>query len=153
MGHITDFNSFSKALKRAQKRHECGFYPELTYNARSQLRNELSYIGFTSSDTVYILESFDPDDGALYQSIWTKTVKLEFKVKGRGQAQIVPSPFTERLYGMIEEWDIARVRMNEKDHGLLGGAEMIGTRIILRNGKAEVECFKFKEFFDLEQDQ
>lgn len=149
---IVDFESFSKQLEKEQKRRKCSFYPDMAYAAREQLKGKFDFIDY-KLDTIYVLESINPESGSLYQSVWTNQGKLEYKIQG-GDVEIVRSPFIKRLYPMIEQWDISGIRAEEKTHGqLLDGSQMIGTRIVLNNGKFIIECFKFKEFFDMKKDQ
>lgn len=149
---ITGFDSFSEKVQNEQKKKKCGFYPDMTYKGREQLRDKFDFINY-ARDTVYILESINPESGSLYQSVWTHKNRLEYKVQ-ESKVEIVPSPFIKRMYAMIESWDVLGIQKEEKEHGqLLGGSQMIGTRIILDNGKFTMECFSFKEFFDLKKDQ
>lgn len=150
---ISDFESFSKELNRNQKKQKCGFYPDITYKFRNNIKDMFSFIDFNSKlDTIYVLESYNLESGSLYQSVWTKKEKVEFKVEN-SKVEVVSNPFITRLYSMVEKWDTSIIKLEEEKHSkLLDGSQMLGARIILINGNLKMDCIKFKEFFDLKKD-
>ncbi|WP_367916676.1 hypothetical protein [Leadbetterella sp. DM7] len=150
---ISDFESFSKQLHRSQKKQKCGFYSDLTYKSRNEIKDRFSFVDFNLKlDTVFILESYNLESGSLYQSVWTKKKKVEYKIQN-GQVEIVSNPFITRLYPLIEKWDIFTIKKEEEKYGkLLGSSQMIGARIVIANGHFQMDCIKFQEFFDPKKD-
>lgn len=147
-----DYPSFSKHLYKLQKSENCGFYPKDEYKQRDKVMDKLGFINYLS-DTVYILKSFIPSEGLFYEAIWTDRGKLEFKWNNL-QYEIGSEYFINRLYPMIENWDIATIKKEEKEHGgILGGASMMGTRLIIENGVMSMDCIAFQEFFDISKDK
>jgi len=153
MKKITDFTTFSETLYKLQKTKKgCSFYPEKSFENRNKLGDKFKFINY-KADTVYLLEAFSIETGTLYNAIWTRKGKVEYKSQA-SKVEIDSSLFIKRLYKMIENWDIEAIRKEEKEHGNLSdGLMMIGSKMILHEGDAKLECITFKEFFDLQKDK
>jgi hypothetical protein len=61
--------------------------------------------------------------------------------------------FIKYMMKLVSEWDISKIREEEKIHpNLLPGESVYATRIIIHNGKYKIGCFCFKDFFDFKRD-
>lgn len=145
--NVWDYSSFSKRLYKLQRNENCGFSPKDEYKQRNKVKDQLTFINF-SSDTVYVIKSFVLSEGCFYEAIWTNKEKLEFKWNNL-QFEIGSEFFIRRLYPMVEKWDIAKIKEEEnKNGGILDGASMMGMRLIIENGVMRMDCIAFQEFFD-----
>lgn len=153
MKKITDFTTFSETLYKLQKTKKgCSFYPEKSFENRNKLGDKFNFINY-KADTVYLLEAYSIETGILYNAIWTRNGKVEYKAQAF-KVEIDSSLFIKRLYKMIENWDIETIRKEDKEHGnLFGGLMMIGSKMVLYEGDAKLDCITFKEFFDLQKDE
>lgn len=92
-------------------------------------------------------------EGVFYEAIWTDKGKVEFKWNNLDY-EIGSDYFIKRLYMLIENWDVATIKNEEKDHGNISdGGSMIGARLIIENGVMRMDCITFQEFFDISKDQ
>ncbi len=116
------------------------------------LFESLDFISY-QKDTIYMLESYDLETATFYFSVWNKKNKKEFYSQG---IELLESEnfFVERLYSMIENWDVVGIRQAEKQMSepMLGGSVITGIRIVTTGKKIQVKCIHFKEFFDVGKD-
>ncbi|WP_437922099.1 hypothetical protein [Sphingobacterium sp. LRF_L2] len=148
-GSVTDFTTFSKRIYKVQNgKKECGVHPKLSFESRKKLLDRIDFINY-SNDTVYYLESYAVETGEYYNAIWTEKGIVEFKVY-QNNLEYGKNFFVQRLYKMIEEWDLSAIRKAEKEsEGMLGSAMMTGAIIVIDKGNFKLDCIQFNEFFNI----
>lgn len=149
---INDSASFSTSLYRLQEKgKQCGINPKLSLSQRNEVLKKLNFINY-GNDTVYYIESYYIETGTTYSAIWTNNGKIEYKGQGK-TVEIGNDFFIKRLYTLIEKWDTATIKIEEKKSiNMLGRGTIVGAKILLEKDKVNIQCVKFLEFFDVQKD-
>ena len=146
-----DSFSFLKELYKLEKEEKCGSYPKMEFEQRKKIHGEFDFINY-STDTVYILQSLDIQNGRLFESVWNGKKMISYIIHG-SEIQIVPND-PLRVHELIEAWDVTTIRKEEAANGgMLGGSWMRGMRVMIEKEAIQMECIAFEEFFDMTFDQ
>ena len=118
---------------------------------RSKWYDELDFS--TKNDTVFLLEYFG-NQGDSRLTFWNKKDTLIYPY-GMPNLKFYhgESAFTSYMMKLVSEWNITAIREEEMLHPvLLPSGIVYATRIIIRNGKYQIDCISFKDFFDFKRD-
>lgn len=109
---------------------------------------------FSNSDTLFILETYDYESSIFYGKIWNSKNEVNYKYKLGKFVFTDEKIFTKITCKLIEDWDIKRIKKEEKENSSMIPSFIItGTRVIDKDSIRKITCTKFKEFFLLERDR
>lgn len=144
---------FTKVSRQVQR--SCSPKNKMFNKLRIQLyeNGHLNFIdkGFTR---LFILEAFDIQTAHISGRIWDADSTLSYTYDHTTGLKLEETDlFTDLTIQLIEKWDTAQVRKEEKLHGAwLGAPSMEGIELTNTNGKLTIRCIRFKYFFDPERD-
>lgn len=150
------FSKISKKLYRCQlkikpkEKDLKGFF----YEIRMKVDSLSKFCSSESTDTIFFLESFSVEDGTYYGKIWDKNNKIEYTYYDGNFDFSQKDIFTLYACGLLENWDLAAIRNEEKlNSTMTSPLTIFGSRAIIKKGKVETDCIRFKEFYNLERDR
>jgi hypothetical protein len=118
--------------------------------------NDLGQLKFVEkSDTLFLLESYNIENGSFYGKIWnTHSNKVEY-IYNQGKFDFNPDKiFTNYMCFLISKWNINSIREEEKKNSTMTNPLLIfGSRIIKKGSDYNIDCIMFNEFFNLERDK
>ena len=106
------------------------------------------------NDTIFVLEMHgDMSSDHLFSSLWNGSGLVSYEFHG-GFLTCNNNPmFGKYIIELVSKWDIEKIRIEEKINSNMIPVTMVyATRIIIENKKYKIDCFKFKDFFNLERD-
>lgn len=121
------------------------------YRAKSNMLERLRYS--TANDTVFALEMLG-FQGDLYLTYWDKVDTISY-TNTEGKPEYVSNLlFTKYMMGLVSQWDILKMKEEEKvNSSLISKEPVYATRIVIRKNTYKVECIRFNDFFNLERDR
>lgn len=121
------------------------------YREKSNMLERLRYS--TVNDTVFALEMLG-FQGDLYLTYWNKVDTISY-TNTEGKPEYVSNLlFTKHMMGLVSQWDILKMKEEEKvNFSLISKEPVYATRIIIRKNTYKVECIRFNDFFNLERDR
>jgi len=148
------FVSISKEVEKKCVGKKGKWKGESFHSLRTKLYNDrkLNFISF-NFDTLYILESYEIESGTYVGRIWNRKNALNYTYDKNSFSFNQQKLFTDYTIQLVQNWDTAAIRMEESvNANKLPEKYINGTKVLIANKKAEIECIKFKEFFKLERD-
>ena len=154
-GVSQSFNSISKQISRYEfttgirKTNEDCFF-----DVRGKLNSlgRLNFIG--KSDTIFLLESYNVENGDFYGRIWNAYDKVEYIYNNEKFDFNVNQIFTDYTCKLIINWDTTSIRHEEKINSLLTNPlNIYATRVIKIKDGFKIDSILFKEFFSLSRDR
>jgi len=154
-----NWSKISKKIKREQfsiiplERQYIDSYYDLRKN--SKYLNLFSPI--TPNDTIFIIESFGDWSSLRLESItWNESDTIVCVSSDAGKTFSFNENmfFTKRIIKLISEWDIEGIKKEEElNSDMIPQYTNFVSRIIFKDGKYEIRCIYFKDFFNLERDR
>ncbi|TAF63084.1 MAG: hypothetical protein EAZ55_14830 [Cytophagales bacterium] len=151
------FPKISRAVKKITKD-----------NSSHEVRMELfkiTNIDFNQvSDTLFFLETSKFETSGRYGLIWNSKEGIEYYYL-RGSFNFLSksyafgfltknNTFIPYMIELVNNWDIENIQLEEKLHSNFTPNDLVhATRIIIKNGKLNIEHICFKDFFYLERDR
>jgi len=112
----------------------------------------LNFIDFTK-DTLYILESYDIQDGSYISRLWTRKSIIQYKYTKDGFDFNQKKLFTKFTIQLIQNWDTISIRKEEMLYSSsLPVYTIYGARIIFGSIPL-IAYIRFKEFFYSKRDE
>lgn len=124
-------------------------------NLRIQLYKcgKLNFIN-TALDTIYILESYDIENGIFASKIWNRVNDLNYTYSKNKFNFDQKMLFTDYTVKLIQNWDTTDIRKEEALNAhLIPEKYLTGIKIVFSKKHSVIECIKFKEFFKIERDR
>lgn len=149
------FISISKQVEKKCVGKRSKWKSESFHSLRTKLYNErkLNFIN-SDFDTLYILESYEIENGNYIGSIWNRRGALNYTYNKNNFSFDQQKVFTDYTVQLVQNWNTAAIRMEESmNANSLPEKYINGTRVFIANTKIEIECIKFKQFFKLERDR
>ncbi|MCL1934035.1 MAG: hypothetical protein FWF53_09540 [Candidatus Azobacteroides sp.] len=169
--------SVSKKIRKIElKMHE---KDNIYINLYNKLRIDIDFINLMNlnlkSDTIFILQTYNFIEGFNELSIAIVNRNEEFFYIVRDTLPIYKKPFyrildykrmclykvkkecgyslyPKYMIQLVSKWDIDGLRKEGETNWMIGGGTITAIRIILKNGKYNIDCISFKEFYNLKRD-
>ena len=120
------------------------------YREKSNILERLRYSA--ANDTVFALEMLG-FQGDLYLTYWNKVDTISYTNTEDKPGYVSNLLFTKYMMGLVSQWNILKIKEEEKDNSSLIPKELVyAARIIIRKNTYKVECVRFNDFFNLERD-
>ena len=120
------------------------------YREKSNILERLRYSA--ANDTVFALEMLG-FHGDLYLTYWNKVDTISYTNTEDKPGYVSNLLFTKYMMGLVSQWNILKIKEEEKDNSSLIPKELVyAARIIIRKNTYKVECVRFNDFFNLERD-
>jgi hypothetical protein len=118
------------------------------YNARKHIENKLNFINYVS-DTVYVIQTIDPESSEHFESIWNHNGIVEYSWYINKISSIGVHNFMNRLYTLIENWDLETIKKEEViNKSSINGRTLFAMKIIINNNSFKCDCIEFEAFFN-----
>lgn len=147
------FKHISKRIK-SNNQHQNSQFTEKSHLARIELykTGKLNFLK-TQVDTIWFLESQLIESGIILGKIWNKQGAVEYSVeKGKLDFETY-KPFTPHVCNLIENWDTASIKKEEKTQDPLINANYIyATRVIKTSKDIKVDTISFTDLFNWKRD-
>lgn len=115
-------------------------------------KGKLSF--FKNSDTVFMLESFNVEEGSYHGKIWTVKDSIEYTYRNNEFYYDLQSPFTKYMCKLIETWDTVGIRENEKLYSSIIPTQLVyGTKINGKQRNPQFYTIRFIRFFNADRDR
>lgn len=113
---------------------------------------KLNFVNFME-DTIYILEAYDVQSGSYHGRLWNRSGYIQYIYYYKtGFNFNEKTMFTKFTIDLIQRWDIASIREEERLYSGWTPVFLIyGSRIIFRD-KPQIDWLKFKRFFNSKRD-
>lgn len=148
------FISISKQVEKKCVGEKGKWKGESFHNLRTKLYSEgkLNFIN-SDFDTLYLLEAYEIESGTYSGRIWNRKGALNYTCNKNIFSFDQQKLFTAYTIQLVQTWDTTAIRIEEKINATSLPEKYInGTRVFIINTKTQIECIKFKEFFELERD-
>ena len=109
-------------------------------------------------DTIFLLEIYgDPAYSTLYSIVWNKSDTIYYEVENYGEGKLIVNEknymFPEYMCYLVSKWDYDELRKEGEMYGNFIISEYVNaTRIIITNRKYQIECMRFKFFYNPDRD-
>lgn len=150
-----DFSSISKKIENKCVKVTASLSEE-TYHTIRQKLFEVGKLSFLKSttDTIFLLESYEIETGKYNGAIWTRGGKVEYSYYQKQFDFSVLKHYTDYTVRLVANWDIAGIREEERKYKIkLPEQPINATRVIIQGKKVRIDCFVFSEFFNLNRDR
>jgi hypothetical protein len=108
-----------------------------------------SHLKFISEkDTIYIIEEYDIPSATFYSSVWTRQGELHYGYLNGIEIK-KESPFSKKIIHSVNNWDIAKIRSEEKiNYNQLDSSHLI-TAYRIHNSQKNilVDTIKFRPYY------
>lgn len=125
------------------------------HDLRTKLYKE-NKLGFLSLgfDTLYVLESYGIESGNYIGRLWNKNGMVSYTYHNNTFSFEQSNLFTDYTVQLVQNWDTVGIRREENRNGVnLPERHITASRIIGRDKEFEIECIRFKDFFDPKRDR
>lgn len=147
-GLSQSFEAVSKKISAFGKSSKSKWKGETFYDVRMKLfhTGRINFINY-SSDTLFLLESYDIESGTYMGMIWNSKDELNYKYyKGNFEFNSKRN-FTNHEIDLVRQWNTIAIR-KEQENGdnQLHERWIKGIMVKKLRGKSEVQCLSFEEF-------
>lgn len=152
-----NWNKISKEIKKQQlsevsiEEKDINCYYDL--RKKSDILNKMEII--PAKDTIFILQIHrEVDVFNLYMMIWNNidTLSVDSKDSGKTFQITNQQTFTNYMMKLVSEWNLEEIKKEEVKNSMRPSDGIFATRIIFNGKKCKIDCFHFKNFFNLERD-
>ncbi|MGB4844043.1 MAG: hypothetical protein WBP16_06245 [Ferruginibacter sp.] len=114
--------------------------------------DKLGFINY-NQDTLYVIESYDIQDGSYRGRLWNRKGALQYEYFPKSGFNFNEDKlFTKYTIELVQKWDIASIREEERLYSDIIPVHFIYSSKITFGKQSKVDCFKFKEFFNSKRD-
>lgn len=150
-----NFIKVSKQIAHDCEGNKRGLVSTIFHDIRSKLFNE-EKIQFLNNgfDTLYLLESYEIENGVCAGLIWNNDGALNYIYYKDHFEFPNEKNYTAYTVSLIEKWDLVTIKAEEKKNTIeLPQKYITGIRLINKSGNININCIRFKEFFDQKRDR
>lgn len=107
-----------------------------------------------NSDTLFLLESYNIENGDFYGLVWNRQDSVGYVYNNGSFKFDSHNSYTNYTRQLVQNWDTVAIRREEKmNSSMVTPGDIYATRVIKRKGSLEIDRIKFAEFFLLERDR
>ncbi len=115
-------------------------------------------ISLMDCQDVYIIESYNIEDGGFIGRIWNKKFDIRYRQDIGNKTEIISGKDKNNslnvffdsdikyMCSLIEQWDVGTIKDISAESKVLGGLNYLATYLKKRNGNFEISCISFYEF-------
>lgn len=124
------------------------------FDIRKKLNSSKKLDFITKSDTLFLLESCNIENGSFYGVVWNIFNKVEYVYNNKKFEFDVNKIYTDYTRKLVQCWDTTLIRREERVNSMMINPRNIyATRVIKSKGVLKIDCIMFKEFFLINRDR